>query len=216
MQRLDFKKLKYDTDLIIGAYGLEYSVESCHFLEKLLSNNGDLSAVDKTYLEKYRKRLEKEGDYWNEEELKMHFISHIFDLADIDEPKKIKLFYERFLKEEVEGQDIFVKCDCMVAAQFGINTPAAPYFFLQEFKKAKKPDDPEGQMLLAMIAAQFRNANGKPVYGCWLQGRHWVFTTLHDKNYCVSKVFDATVKEELYQIIFILRNLKHIILTELL
>ena len=146
----------------------------------------------------------------------MHFLSHIFFLAQLDEPKKVKLFYERPLKEEVQGQDIYVKCDCMVAAPFGINTPAAPYFFLQEFKKAKKPDDPEGQMLLAMIAAQFRNANKKPVYGCWLQGRNWVFTTLHDKNYCVSKIYDATISEELYQIIYILRGMKQIILTELL
>ena len=83
------------------------------------------------YIEKYRKRLKLEGDHWNEEELKMHFISPIFFLAKIDVPQKIKLFYERILKNEVEGQDIFVKCDCMIATPFGVNTPQAPYFFLQ-------------------------------------------------------------------------------------
>jgi hypothetical protein len=104
----------------------------------------------------------------------------------------------------------------MVATPFGINTPKTPYFFLQEFKKARKPDDPEGQMLLAMIAAQHLNKNGKPIYGCWLQGKYWVFTTLHEKNYCVSKSFDATNVKDLYQIIYILRNLKQIILSELI
>ena len=66
-----------------------------------------------------------------------------------------------------------------------------------------------------MIAAQYKNANQNPIYGCWLQGRTWVFTTLHDKNYCVSQYYDATNPKDLYQIIYILRNLKSVILNEL-
>jgi hypothetical protein len=38
---------------------------------------------------------------WNEEELKMHFLSLIFDHADIELPDKIKLFYERPLSATV-------------------------------------------------------------------------------------------------------------------
>ncbi len=67
-----------------------------------------------------------------------------------------------------------------------------------------------------MISAQHTNANEKPVYGCWLQGKDWNFTTLRGKNYCVSKTFDATDAQELYQIIYILQHLKEIILAELL
>lgn len=212
MEKVNFKAAKYDTDLIIGTYKLEYSVEDCSSLRSLTDVQDSLSLLEKEHLEKYRARLLKEGDYWNEEELKMHFLAHVFDVANIDTPKKIKLFYERILKAEIEGQEIFVKCDCMIATPFGVNTPNAPYFFLQEFKKAKKPDDPEGQMLLAMIAAQYKNANGKPIFGCWLQGRNWVFSTLTDKNYCVSSQFDATIQEELWQIVSILKNLKAIIL----
>ena len=130
MQKIDFKKHKYDTDLIIGTFNLEYGVENCDFLTRLLSAEGNLAEAEIIYIDKYRKRLKLEGDHWNEEELKMHFLAHVFALADFDEPKKVKLFYERLLKEEVEGQDIYVKCDCMVASQFGINTPVAPYFFL--------------------------------------------------------------------------------------
>jgi hypothetical protein len=66
-----------------------------------------------------------------------------------------------------------------------------------------------------MLIAQHKNANEKPIYGCYIQGKFWVFTTLHDKNYCVSRAYDATQQADLYQIIFILRQLKHIILTEL-
>jgi hypothetical protein len=215
MERIDFKKNKYDADLIIGSYSLKRTVKDGEILHRLLNCTGNVAERYQEDLEIYRERLEQEGDFWNEEELKMHFLSHIFFLANINEPNKIKLFYERILKDDVEGHDIYVKCDCMVATPFGINTPKAPYFFLQEFKKAKKPDDPEGQMLLAMISAQHRNNNGKPIYGSWLQGKYWVFTTLHEKNYCVSKTFDATNPKDLYQIIFILQNLKYIILQDL-
>jgi hypothetical protein len=214
MEKIDFKKNKYDADLIIGSFDLLRSTE-CDILNVLLSSTGEISERYKTDLEHHRKRLLNEGEYWNEEELKMHFLSHIFFLSEIDEPKKIKLFYERILKDEIDGHNIYVKCDCMIATPFGINTPKAPYFFLQEFKKAKKPDDPEGQMLLAMLSAQHRNNNGKPIYGSWIQGKNWVFTTLHSKNYCISRQYDATIHSDLEQIIFILRNLKQIILKEL-
>ena len=129
MQKIDFKKHKYDTDLIIGTFGLKRNTK-CEILARLIDATGSIDPFFIPYLDKHRLRLDSEGDYWNEEELKMHFLSHIFFLADLDEPDKVKLFYERLLKEEVEGQDIYVKCDCMVASQFGINTPVAPYFFL--------------------------------------------------------------------------------------
>jgi hypothetical protein len=67
-------------------------------------------------------------------------------------------------------------------------------------------------MLAAMILSQELNKDNKPLYGCWLQGKNWNFTTLTDKNYCVSKQFDATEMEDLQQIVFILRKLKDLIL----
>jgi hypothetical protein len=212
MEKIDFKKVKYDTDLILGHFNLIPTVNNCEVLKKLINTTGVIEEPYIGYLEFHRQRLEFEGNAWNEEELKMHFLAHVLSVAKIDEPQKLKLFYERPLRDTVNGIEIAVICDCMIAKPFSINTPQVPYFFLQEFKKAKKPDDPEGQMLLAMIAAQHLNADNKPVYGCWLQGKNWTFTTLHDKNYCVSRQYDASISEELYQIIYILRNLKKIIL----
>jgi hypothetical protein len=216
MEKINFKKAKYDTDLILDTFNLDRSTQNCKILQHFLDATGNLTAQEIEYIEPYRALLANEGDFWNKEELKMHFLAHIFAMTHLTEPKKIKLFYERTLKDEVDGNDIFVICDCMVASPLGVNKPRYPYFFLQEFKKAKKPDDPEGQMLLAMIVAQHKNNNGKPIYGCWLQGKSWNFTTLHDKNYCVSKTYDATDSIDLYQIIYILRHLKFIILSELI
>ncbi len=138
MQKIDFKKHKYDTDLIIGTFGLKHGTQ-CALLDALLDTTGAIAERYVEDLEMHRVRLKEEGKFWNEEELKMHFISPIFFLAKIDVPQKIKLFYERILKNEVEGQDIFVKCDCMIATPFGVNTPQAPYFFLQQLKKKFSP-----------------------------------------------------------------------------
>jgi hypothetical protein len=67
-------------------------------------------------------------------------------------------------------------------------------------------------MLSAMILAQDLNNDQKPMYGCWLQGKFWNFTTLIGRDYCVSKTYDATDMEDLHQIVFILRKLKDLIL----
>jgi hypothetical protein len=210
--KIDFKKERYNSDLIIGTFNLQKS-NSCALLEEWIAAKGAIPAGYEAYLEEHRERLLAEGDYWNEEELKMHFLSHIFFLAKMNEPSKIKLFYERIFKDTVEGQDLSVVCDCMLATPLGINTPKAPYFFLQEFKRAKKNDDPEGQMLLAMLIAQEKNKDEKPVFGCWIQGSYWRFTTLIGKHYCVSTTFDATIPASLHQIIYMLQKLRTMLLT---
>ena len=94
MQKIDFKKHKYDTDLIIGTFKLKHGTK-CEILDRLLKAKGTIAKRYHQDLEKHRNRLDQEGNYWNEEELKMHFLSHIFFLADLDEPDKVKLFYER-------------------------------------------------------------------------------------------------------------------------
>lgn len=152
---------------------------------------------------------------WNEEELKMKMISLLFFLAKIDEDRKIGTFYERKLSYEWETVALTVVCDCIIAKPLGFTTPKAPYFFLQEFKRQKEhTQDPEGQMLAAMLIAQEQNADNRPIYGAWVTGSIWYFTILHQKDYFINRSFDATVKEELIQILFILKKLKDLILKE--
>jgi hypothetical protein len=47
-------------------------------------------------------------------------------------------------------------------------------------------------------------------------GRHWYFVVMQDKDYCVSMAYDCTVKDELLQIIAVLRQFKTILETILL
>jgi muconolactone delta-isomerase len=53
-----------------------------------------------------------------------------------------------------------------------------------------------------MLAAQAKN-NGLnlPIYGMYNIGQLWFFLILQNKEYAVSKAFDATDKDELKQII---------------
>jgi hypothetical protein len=96
-----------------------------------------------------------------------------------------------------------------VATPTSFNRPKNPYFFLQEFKKEKAMiKTPEAQMLAAMLIAQQQNNNQQPLYGSFVIGAHWHFTTLVEKQYCLSRSFDATNYKDLKQIVFILRKIK--------
>ncbi len=207
----NIKKVKYDIDQVLDHFHLERG-KNCPILNRLLDVTIDKGFVLPELLAQKREKLELEGDVWNEEELKMHFLSIVFSYADLEVPKKMKLFYERPLSAIVQETPLSVICDALLASPLGINTPKKPYFFLQEFKKGKKSsDDAEGQMLVAMLIAQAQNKDNNPVYGCYLLGKDWYFTTLHERNYCFSTSYDATNVQELTEILYILRNLKNVL-----
>ncbi|MEY4904279.1 MAG: hypothetical protein RLZZ292_2094 [Bacteroidota bacterium] len=208
------KNIILDTEQMMATFGLKRN-HGCALLERLLDVSFEEQQPILQAMEPHRMRLVEEGDFWNEEELKMQFLAFLFFHVGINEVDKIKIFYERPLKAKVEGNSISVICDCMLAKPLGINRPDKPYFFLQEFKKQKKADDAEGQMLGAMLIAQTLNANDKPVYGAFLQGRNWIFTTLHGKDYCISEQLDATKTTEFAKIIGVLKNIKQSILESL-
>lgn len=210
----DLKKIRYNADIVLASFAITRIVGG-EFFQTLFAAAAQIEPETLEKLEKLRVHLINEGDLWNEEELKMRFLAFIFDYADFDEPEKTKIFYERVLSAVVEEKELFVKCDCLIAKPFGINTPQTPYFFLQEFKKQKNADDAEGQMLTAMIIAQQLNQIDKPIYGAFIQGKFWTFAALQRKQYFVSQTFDATDKQTLEKILAILRGLKQIILHEL-
>jgi hypothetical protein len=204
-------KLPLDTDSILEHFNLPRLREG-KLIDEWVTTKGVLNPGESERIEKlYRKAL-KSGDGWNEEELKMKFISLLFDLADIEEEDKIISFFERPMNATFNGTKIGVICDCLLASPAGISTPKTPYFFLQEFKKQKgDSNDPEAQMLAAMLVAQYKNADNKPIYGAWLVGSIWNFTLLQGNEYFVSHKFDASDLEDLTQIVFILRRLKELI-----
>ncbi len=206
------KRMDYDLSSMALAFGIQKQLQ-CEHLSTWLSTKFKLNAAERHLLTVLHEEARQDADYWNEEEMKVKGVGILFLLADIQVPDKIKVFYERPLKGVVDGYHLSVVTDCMVATPVVFNTPQAPYFFLQEFKKRKgEKNDPEAQMLQAMLIAQSQNNDSEPIYGGFLIGSVWNFTTLIGRNYCVSRNYSTTQLDDLRQVVFILRQLKTIIL----
>lgn len=205
----------YDVNEVIDRFDID-KVFDCKILNNWLEKaEGVLKPFQQEMLEEARQHLLLKWNEWNEEELKVNFISIVLFAAQLDEPKRISTYFERRLAGKVKDKPISVKVDCMLATPMKSGRPKSPYFFLQEYKRSKGDDhDPEGQMLAAMILSQDLNADNKPLYGSWVQGVNWRFTVLNGTEYCVSRTYDASDIMELPKIVFILKKLKWLILNE--
>jgi hypothetical protein len=209
------KNLGFDLNEIAEAFDIE-SIDDCVDMKKWLDASYTLSPLETQIINDLYDEISTFGDYMNEEELKTKMVGLLFYVAKIEIPKKVKVFYERPLSGIVNNISLSVICDCIVATP-SISAPKKPYFFLQELKKARgenrndEPFDSEGQMLVAMLIAQQKNNDGQVIYGGYLIGTGWHFTTLIENKYCVSRKYEATNKQDLLSIVFILRKLKELI-----
>lgn len=165
-------------------------------------------------LEQLREKIDFYGAYYNEAELKWHFLNPLIELVDYN-TEHYHIFNERTLAGEVAGVKMRGTVNLVVAA--GKFTPEAPYFFLHEYKKEKGTfDDVLAQLLSAMLVAQKINDNSKPVYGCYLIGRLWHFVILKNRDYIVSTGYVASDPQHIRNIYTALVNMKTIIETELI
>ena len=206
------KRLPFDLSIIAETFKLERSGK-CEHLEKWINQSYELTESEEKLLNEVHAEMVESSDYLNEEEIKIRLIAPLFQIANIDEENKVRVFYERSLSAEIDEYQLSVICDCMVASSTIFKTPTHPYFFLQEFKKAKgKKRDPEAQMLVAMLAAQKANNDGQTIYGGFLIGSIWRLATLVNNSYCTSRQLSATNKEDLKQIVSTLRHLKALVL----
>ena len=190
------------------------SIRQCTHLDTLLDTSITLTAFEDGILNLALERYKELALGWNEEELKMHFISPIFSVANPNLKSVCKTFFERPLSGVIDNYELNIVTDCMVASYDEAGLPVNPYFFLQEFKQAQRfgKTDPQGQMLAAMLLAQQKNSDtNTPLYGCYVIERNWFFTTLQGLDYCVSQQYNSTNKNDLLQIVFILRKLKELI-----
>lgn len=156
---------------------------------------------------------------WSEEDLKMKFISPVLELGNVLDGDSFVSFFDKALEEEVEGHKLSVKADFVIAKGM-LDYMQRPYFHFQEYKPKKNPTgDPMAQLLEAFLIAQTKNKKEGieiPLYGCEIIGKQWTFIIMEGKEYCVSKSYDSTEREELLQIIAILRKFREILETRLL
>jgi hypothetical protein len=209
------KSFKYwtQTDLI-DTFGLVNNHNNCQELQQWIEDgnnlmkNSQLTDNEQIMLEEIRNELSLNVFGWNEEELKMYFISPLLRIVNINSPN-YKLFYERKLSATLNDIKLNGTVDAMIASG-NFDTPKKPYFCLHEYKpeKSGKDTDPHGQLLSEMLAAQTLNNDGKTVFGCYFIGQVWVFATLVGNEFCFSNGFVASDKDFLLRIVFILRQLK--------
>jgi len=142
----------------------------------------------------FKDNMLKNVNSLNEDELKMQFIAPFLALVNFVSDK-YKPFSQRSLTLKTDKIETSGIVDFMVAR--GKSRPQEPLFFLHEYKQQhpSKKNDPLGQLLISMVAAQAKNNNNHPVYGVLVEGRFWYFIVLQSKKYAVSNAFDATTKE---------------------
>ena len=146
---------------------------------------------------------------WNEEELKVYFIAFLLDFVNFYQPHYRPFLEREFSVEYAEGKKLWGIIDFLVAS--GKQAPKEPFFFLHEYKKqADTSNDPIGQLLAEMVAAQAANSHQHPIYGAYIIGRHWYFVLLDRQVYSESLAYDAT-KDEILMIVAILRKVKDMI-----
>ena len=207
------QRFLHDLGLLAETFQLQIIPESDHLTE-WLSARFELDTVEQALFESVYADARIDAGYWNEEELKIQMVGMLFRIANINEPDRVKVFYERPLSATVDGHALAVITDCLVATPLPFNTPRKPYFFLQEFKKKRgEKRDPEAQMLTAMLIAREQNQDNYPLYGGYLIGSIWNFSVLDGKKYSSSRQYDATNRDDLMRIICVLRMLKTLILS---
>lgn len=175
-------------------------------LQEWLNVSPHLSDEEKKQLHQLSEKLLAHVHDWNEEELKVYFIAFILDFIDFYQTN-FRPFLERELSiEYAEGKKLSGVVDFLVAS--GKQSPKQPFFFLHEYKKQiDSSNDPLGQLLAEMVAAQMLNTQPHPIYGAYIIGRHWYFVLLDEKVYAESLAYDAT-KDDILQIVAILQRAK--------
>ncbi len=218
------KKIKnYSETEIIDLFKLERMVgnDKHPLMHEWTDTTTQLNDWETALFEETYRDLPEKISGWNEEMLKMNLIAFILLLGHLKETSRYKTFYESNLEATVDGNFLKVRTDMMIATGI-LELPKTPYFYFQEYKKVKDPKgDITAQLLEAFLIAQEKNKASnsdkiKPLYGCTVYGREWEFYVMENRTYCISKVYNCTDKENLMQIIAILRKFKEILETRLL
>ncbi|MCU0467944.1 MAG: hypothetical protein MUF58_05020 [Arcicella sp.] len=168
--------------------------DSSELLTEWLSVVHPLDDYQKIFLQEKRELLKRFYRSWNEDELKFQFIAHIVEMARL-RGDNFGTFSQRKLSATINDITLYGRPEVMIAT--GQEDPLKPYFFIHEYKPSKRADEPLGQVLSAMVAAQYLNEDNRPLLGCFVLGSIWQFVVLENKTYTLSDNYDATQFDEL-------------------
>lgn len=175
-----------------------------------------LPQVEQSIFDKYLLSATHNINGWSEEDLKMKFIAHIIALSLLEEGNGITTCFDKTISGTVQGIKLVTKSDFMVASGY-MNVIKQPYFHFQEYKPVLNPTgEPMAQLLEAFMIAQSQNEKNLPLYGVEVVGNQWRFVIMEGMEYCISPSFDCLKRDDLMQIVAILRKFKEILETRLM
>jgi DNA-binding protein Fis len=165
------------------------------------------SQVEVQGLDLLQKKLYHHLYDWNEQELIVYFIAPLLVMVNFEQENN-QAFFQREISVTYNNEVLAGIVDIVVAT--GKHSPKNPFFLLHVDKKDKdSANDPLGQLLIAMFAAQQLNHDQQPVYGAYVMGRYWHFVVLDQLEYAVHAGFNAS-KKEIQNIFGVLKKTKAI------
>lgn len=199
---------KWFTEELELTFGIQRQ-EQLSPLTNWLNTTLNIDETEQNALNILQKEYISQRELWNEQELQSLFIIPLIKLVKYGD-KNYRFFLERKLTAKVQNETLNGNVDFMIAE--GQQIPRNPFFCIHEYKASKKADnDPQGQLLAAMLAAQAKNEDkNTPIYGCVVVQDLWKFVVLDQEKFAVSSNFDAS-KPEITTIFKMLKQIKHYI-----
>lgn len=178
-------------------------------LDAWLDNQAIVTDKEKEQLDILSIAFNARYEDWNEDEVKMQFIAPLLSIVNYHSPL-FSPFSQRNLSAVIGKWELYGRVDWVLAQ--GKQTPRKPYMFVHEYKAEKgRTNDPKGQLLAEMLVAQTKNADGKCIFGAYVVGKDWTFMVLKDKNYAVSRPYQANEAPDFNVIFKALKEIKNIL-----
>jgi hypothetical protein len=195
-----FSNIRFsDLDRLVN---IQIKIDASKF-DILFDNNIILDNEIVVFLEKLIAKTKPLMKHFKEEDLKLHFLAHLFGKIDFTSYEhNFRDFYDEKLTYKSDTFIFNGETDFMIAK--GLFKSEKPYFFIQEFKQGKTRKDPEPQLLAELISAVELNSETS-MQGAYIVGAIWNFVILeklgkHKYQYFVSENFDSTKIEDLKRI----------------
>ena len=159
------------------------------------------------FIESKRLLLLDYVDTWNNDETTFMFIAPFFNQIGFFS-EHFKAFIQRELSVKYESDAKITKGLVEFMLGKGVQRERKPFnLFLQQYKAEKQDNDPLGQLLISMVAAKVQNADDKPIYGIYVNGRNWFFVILDNNTYAVSNPF-VTTSDDIFDLFAVLLYFK--------
>ncbi len=194
----NFSKIKISQ--LEKLFNIKQDIQNKTIFDNWFLNDIEIENDTAGFLTKLLNKTEPLMRYYKEEDLKIHFLTHLFARVDFTSYEfEFRDFYNEQLIYETDKFILSGEVDFVVSK--GLIESKKPYFFIQEFKKGKENSDPEPQLLAEMICAVELN-NYEKIKGAYIVGAIWNFVILeriekHKYIYYVSNNFDSTKIEDL-------------------